>query len=110
MIIYRPHRGGLLESMAEAREFETWDELKAYLVKCYEDEELGKPFDVEDVVIGEVLGVPDHRIGWNDTRYVCITHYFNERYVLPYPIGHCATDYGSLERSKRMCKEFLVQK
>lgn len=31
MIIYRPHRGGLAEAMAEAKEFETEEEMKWHI-------------------------------------------------------------------------------
>lgn len=31
MVIYRPHRGGLKEAMAEAKEFNSIDEMKRYI-------------------------------------------------------------------------------
>lgn len=31
MIIYRPHKGGLAEAMAEAKEFETEEEMKQHI-------------------------------------------------------------------------------
>lgn len=92
MVIYRPHRGGLAEAMEEAREFSNLEEMKQYIVKYHEDMERGRPFELEDIVIGDILG-DDPRIGWNDCRYVCVKRYFNEEYIIPQAIGHCSEDY-----------------
>lgn len=112
MIIYRPHRGGLRESMEEAREFESEDQMKEYIVELHTYDALGGPaFGIKDIVIGPKGINPDFRVGWNDVRNVCVKKYFNEDYMIQYGtpqcIGYCSTDYGSLEQSKRMCKEFL---
>lgn len=114
MIIYRPHRGGLAEAMAEAREFESIEAMKEYIVEHDGSiPEWGHPFEVDDIVIGENLG-PDNRIGWNDVHHICTKRYYSEdfmaKYGNPQCIGMCATDYGSLEQSQRMCKEFLEGK
>ena len=110
MVIYRPHRGGLAEAMAEARKFDDFDAMKRYIV----DDSArywGKPaFDISDIVIDEEQS-PDDRVGWKDVRYVCTKRYFDEDYMKKYKtpqcIGMCATEYPGLEQSKEMCKNFL---
>lgn len=109
MIIYAPHRGGLKEAMAEAREFETKEEMKQYI---YEEHkayflDLGypnAPFEIEDIVIKAETAYRDERIGWNDSTYVCVKRYGNEDYIKKYGtpqcIGTCATDYRRTENAK----------
>lgn len=113
MIIYRPHRGGLRESMAEAREFESVEAMKKYIVEQNTIPEWGRPFSVKDIVVRKSEGA-DERVGWKNVRRVCIKRYYVQDYIelfgAPQCIGHCATDYGSLEQSQRMCKEFLEGK
>lgn len=63
MIIYRPHRGGLAEAMAEAKEFETEEEMKRHIYECHKAYflDLGypnAPFEVGDIVIDK----------WNDYK------------------------------------------
>lgn len=106
MIIYRPHRGGLAESMAEAREFESVEAMFGYIAEMHTDPERGPAFMPKDIIIYWQV-VDDSRVGWHDTKYVCTKRYFGEVYALPQLVGMCATDYGSLEQSQRMCKEFL---
>lgn len=100
MIIYRPHRGGLTESMAEAREFESIEAMKQRIVEHWASQFDGrKPFDVEDIVLGDEC-VDDPRTGWHDTRHVCVKRFGNEDYMEKYGsaqcIGQCATDYDGL--------------
>ena len=92
MIIYRPHRGALVDSMAEAKEFESEEEMKRYIVE--ESEGIwGKPaFSVDNISIMENSYV-DERIGWKDVRYVCVSRYLDEIYDVPQCIGMCATNY-----------------
>lgn len=102
MIIYRPHRGGLAESMQEAKEFETEEEMKQYI---YEEHkryfiEIGfnsAPFDIKDIVISEDMENNDSRTGWHDAMLVCVKRYGNEDYMKKYGapqcIGMCARDY-----------------
>lgn len=110
MVIYRPHRGGLAEAMAEAREFENFEEMKQYI---YDDAEVfngEKAFEIEDIVVSDELR-EDWRIGWKDSRYVCVKRYFSDDFMklygVPQCIGQCATDYPGLEQSKEMCGKFL---
>lgn len=98
MIIYRPHRGSLERSLAEAKEFETETEMKKYIVKRF----LGF-VSTEDIVIE---GEPDadvEQCGWHDTKYVCIKKNGQENYIEKYGcaqcIGFCATDYERTEAS-----------
>lgn len=93
MIIYRPHRGGLAEAMAEAREFSTAEEMLDYIVAANTDEEWGPAFDLEDLVLGSETK-DDLRNGWHDTRYVCTRRYYGQTFDPPAPIGFCATDYA----------------
>lgn len=106
MIIYRPHRGGLAEAMAEAQEFETEEEMKRYIYEEHKtlNRELGfsdAPFEIEDIVIDKDNPHEDNRIGWNDAMYVCVKRYGNENYIKKYGtpqcIGMCATDYKRKE-------------
>lgn len=92
MVIYRPHRGGLEEAMAEAREFSGVEEMLAYIVQANTDPERGPAFGVEDLVLCSE-SKNDSRIGWHDTRYVCTRRYHGEVYDPPAPIGFCAEDY-----------------
>ena len=91
-IKYRPHRGGLDEAMKEYREFETYDQLKAYVVdewaKNIDDPRIEKPFTVDDVVIGEVIG-NDDRIGWKNVRHVCINRFGDRNYIEMYGCPQC---------------------
>lgn len=89
-ILYRPHCGGLQESMNRMREFESIE-----LMKEFACNELNLPFDrplfvtPDDIIIGENIG-PDPRIGWKETRYV-LTKRFGAQHFDDYPqaIGFC---------------------
>lgn len=107
MIIYRPHHEMLEDAMADAKEFDSIEEMKRYIVENAEEIRGVKPFSVEDIVIGEYL-CEDYRIGWKDVRHVCVKRYFDEEYSIPQCIGYCATEYGSMERTQRMCREFMA--
>lgn len=94
MVIYRPHRGGLAESLAEARTFEDTDAMKAWIAQkwnCMLGYEL---FSVDDIVLNEDRpGVNDERCGWVDTRYVCVRRMGREVYEHPQCIGMWATEF-----------------
>lgn len=94
MVIYRPHRYLLAEAMAEAREFETLDEMKTYVADWWAEANDGiRMFEPEDVVLsGNVRA--DHRIGWRDVRNVCVRRFGGEDHsACPMAIGFCSTDY-----------------
>lgn len=96
MIIYRPYRGSLEKSLAEAKEFETETEMKEYIVERF----LGF-VSPEDIVIEDESVADDERCGWHDTKYVCIKRNGEENYIEKYGcaqcIGFCATDYERKE-------------
>ena len=96
MIIYRPHRGSLSDAMSEARVFANENEMKRWIVDD-SAKAFGEPlFLVDDIVIDEEA-IVDARIGWNDTRYVCVKRYGSEVYSVPQCIGMCATDFQRLQ-------------
>mgnify|MGYP004628411307 FL=1 len=99
MIIFRPNRRMLDEAMAEAKEFNTVEEMKEQIVKVWHEgwdgsEEL---FTVDDIVIDEKSAVKDDRIGWEDSMYVCVKRMgktdYMKKYRIPQCIGMCATKY-----------------
>ena len=92
MYIYRPHRGGLAESMSEAKEFNTKEEMFAHIVATQGNFGNYSLFDAEDLVI-ENSSISDSRIGWFDTRYVCTKRYGDKYYSTPQCVGMCATQY-----------------
>lgn len=105
MVIYRPHRGGLEEALAEAKEFESIEEMKQHIYEHFKFvySDLGyemEPFGIDDIVIAEETA-DDKHCGWHDTRHVCIKRLlkedFMEKYGSPQCIGHCATDYEKQE-------------
>lgn len=87
MYIYRPHRGGLAEAYAERKEFETEESMLNYIAQSHDG-----AFDVSDIVI-DSGSVEDARIGWMDTRRVCVKRYGSEVFEWPQCIGFCATVY-----------------
>lgn len=98
MIIYRPHRGRLNKALAEAKEFNSFDELKEHLLEHYRKLVPGLiPFKIDDVVIDDEDMYDDDRCGWHDTRLVCLKRLFEDDYMemynAPQCIGFCATDY-----------------
>lgn len=105
MIIYRPHRGALADALAEAKEFETVEEMKAYIYEdwknmCMEIGYKSAPFEIYDIVIGEE-SADDRRCGWHDSRHVCVKRMGKENYIelygCPQCIGTCATDYERID-------------
>ena len=97
MIIYRDHSGSLSDSLKTRIEFDTTEQMKAYLVEKYTSLHFGiSPFSIDDIVIGSDV-FSDHRIGWNDVRHVCVNRFGDSDYISMYGapqfIGWCATDY-----------------
>ena len=88
MIKYRPHRGGLIESMAECKEFSRIDEMLNF-IEANSDGFL----KAKDIVISESHG-EDEIIGWLSWRYVCTVRFANEKYDIPQCIGMC--DLGEI--------------
>lgn len=101
MIIYRPHKGSLADALAQAKEFQSEEEMKAYIYEDWKKScmELGfksAPFEIDDIVIDNETS-DDARCGWHDTKYVCVKRMGKDIYDCPQCIGMCATDY---ERNK----------
>lgn len=96
-IIFRPHRGGLAEAMAEAKEFKNIRAMKKFIVKDWNEGwiDMGeeKLFDVSDVVVDKASAVNDERIKWQDSMHVCIKRLGKDIYKTPQCIGMCATVY-----------------
>lgn len=87
MVKYRPHRGGLAEAMAESREFETIEEMIAYI--CAEDDFF--KIEPEDIIVGEPHG-HDFRVGWMNVRMVTTKRINNTIYDPPAAIGFCCIE------------------
>lgn len=88
MIKYRPHRGGLDESMAEMKTFINIANLLRHIEK-----ETEGAVSTGDIIISESYG-KDERIYWNSWRYVLTKRYGEEKYNIPQCIGMC--DLGEL--------------
>lgn len=99
MIIYRPQRGFIYESMKEAKEFETIDDMKHHIVSEWNHG--GDVLFTEDDIEISDESVNDERIKWRDLRYVCIKRIGDTNYVEKYDcascIGFCATDYDKID-------------
>ena len=101
MIIFRHHRGGLVESMKTKKEFSSFQELQKYIVDYMKPYMNLQPYDV--VASGNIHN--DERIGWEDADYLCIAgynevsdkegfeSYFGGKYDHPLCIGMFATKY-----------------
>lgn len=85
MFKYRPHRGSLDESMKEAKEFITMDQMFDYIVKTDPLHVLQK----EDLYISKDH-CKDTRIDWSETRYVMAKRYGKNDY--PLPVGLCSME------------------
>lgn len=88
MIIFRPHRGSLADALSEAKEFNSEEEMKQYIVDDWQGY-----FSFDDIVIDD-KSINDDRIGWVDTRYVCTKRFGDKVNDIPQCIGMCATDYN----------------
>lgn len=89
-IKYRPHRGSLTESMDLQREFDSVENMFAFIVKDsrFHGKEL---YAKEDLVIGENLG-KDDRIDWKETRYILTKRCGMTIYITPQCIGMCSIE------------------
>lgn len=87
--IFRPHRGGLYESMLGRFCTGSYESMLERIVDQFTDSDGDAAFGVSDIVLGDDR-ISDERIGWKDCRAVCVRFYYNP---LEHPmcIGHCAT-------------------
>lgn len=107
MVIYRPHRELLIESMQEAKEFDTIDQMKQYIVD-QANHDGRNILSIDDIIINpEDSGWSggsngDSRCGWENILYVCTKRYgsvdYIEKYGSPQCIGSCSTKYTSYNR------------
>jgi len=88
MIKYRPHKGKLAEAIAEAKEFETVDEMKEFLYKEWNEGQEKELFSKKDIVIGNAIG-DDDRIGWKNVRCVCVKRLGDEDFMKEYGCPQC---------------------
>lgn len=70
MLIYRPHRGGLAEAMAEAKTFNSFEEIKEYVANEWNNLWRCQILNPDDIVLDEE-SYDDDRIGWKDVHYLC---------------------------------------
>lgn len=104
MIIYRPHRGGLAESMREKEVFDSESDMKAAIVHRWHGIFDCNMFDESDIVVNwNEPGVFDERTGWEDTRYVCVKRMGSEVYAVPQCIGMCATKFPCAFSVRYLC-------
>lgn len=87
MLIYRPHKGSVCESLDHAKEFETEHDMKEYIVKDWQNH-----FDYDDIVIQDQI-IEETRIGWKNTRMVTVKRMGDQTYPIPQCIGYSATCY-----------------
>lgn len=83
MIIYRPHRGSLMDSINEVMEFENEHQMKLHIVKDWNGF-----IEYEDIVIGGSMGVDD-RINWGEIFPVCTKRCNSEDYLIKYGCPQC---------------------
>ena len=92
MYIFREHRGSLDDAMMTVKEFSNLDDLLEHIVKVNTIFNGVPAFSREDISFGNDV-INDTRIGWEDTRRVCVKRYYNEVYPIPQCIGWVATKY-----------------
>lgn len=86
-ILYRPHRGGLAEAMAEKKEFATLKEMFEYIVENDRLDENIPLYSMEDLCISYYCY--DERIDW-ETYIICDCREKNcKEYGTPQAIGFC---------------------
>ena len=85
MIIFREQKGSLAESLAQAKQFNNIEEMKKYIVDRFAI--LSIFITADDIVIGDTT-INDYRIGWEDSRSVCIMDNGSKLCI-----GTCATQY-----------------
>ena len=87
--LYRPHRGGLVESMAECAVFVNEDAIKDHVIETYSH--YGVCLNREDVII-DPRSIDDERTSWGATRYVCVTHLDGPPFEIPQCVGMCCDE------------------
>ena len=85
------------DALDQIKEFETVEEMKEYL--CNLPNRLIK-INANEIVIDDRFSYEDKRLGWQDTRYVCLKQDDEERVI-----GYCATKYKNLEETINKLKQ-----
>ena len=87
--LYRPHRGGLGDSMEKCILCRSEDAVKDEVISEF------APFGVtltrDDVIIDD-RKMDDRRIGWRETQYVCVKHMGEEQFDVPQCVGMCCSE------------------
>lgn len=96
MLIYRPHRSSLAEAMAEAKTFNSFDEIKEYVANKWNSVLGWNILNPNDIVLDEESH-DDDRIGWKDVRYLCIKRLGDEDYMEEYGSPQCIGYVGWIE-------------
>lgn len=85
MVKYRPNKGSLDEAKKNEREFNDLDEMYDYILLAWNNSDV-KLFDKEDLSLSKDIGA-DNRIGWKETRYICVKRMGSQIYEIPQCIG-----------------------
>ena len=85
------------DALDQIKEFETVEEMKKYL--CNLPNRLIK-INANEIVIDDRFSYEDKRLGWQDTRYVCLKQDDEERVI-----GYCATKYKNVEETINKLKQ-----
>ena len=96
MLIYRPHRSSLAEAMAEAKTFNSFDEIKEYVSNKWNSVWGQNILNPNDIVLDEESH-DDDRIEWKDVHYLCATKIGNEDYIKEYGCPQCIGFVGWIE-------------
>ena len=96
MLIYRPHRGSLEDAMAEAKTFNSFDEIKEYVANEWNSIWGWNILNPNDIVL-DFEAYDDDRIGWKDVRHLCVKRLGNEDYMKKYNCPQCIGFVGWLE-------------
>lgn len=96
MLIYRPHRGSLADAMAEAKIFNSFDEIKEYVTHQWNSVWGWNILNPNDIVLDEESH-DDDRISWKDVRYLCLKRLGNEDYMEEYGCPQCIGFVGWIE-------------
>lgn len=96
MLIYRPHRSNLAEAMAEAKTFNSFDEIKEYVANKWNSVWGYQILNQDNIVLDEE-SQDDDRIGWKDVHYLCVKKIGNEDYIKKYGCPQCIGFVGWIE-------------
>ena len=96
MLIYRPHRSSLAEAMAEAKTFNSFDEIKEYVANKWNSVWGYRILNQDDIILNEESH-DDDRIGWKDVYYLCAKKIGDEDYIKEYGFPQCIGFVGWIE-------------